>query len=72
MTQSPKIKERLHAAGLKAVAVAERLGIDDSSLSLKLSGKRPWRPEELLKIRDVLAETGAVVTLDELFEAEAA
>ena len=59
-------------AGLKAVDVAEKLGIDDSTLSLKLSGKRPWRPEELLAVRDVLTESGAPVTLDELFSEVAA
>ena len=67
MAQIQGIKERLRAAGLKGVDVAERLGIDDSTLSLKLAGKRAWRPEELIAVRDVLAASGAPVTLDELF-----
>lgn len=57
----------LKGAGLRGIDVAARLGIDDSSLSLKLNGKRPWRPEELAQVRDILAGVGRPVSMDDFF-----
>lgn len=57
----------LREAGLRGIVVAAQLGIDDSSLSLKLNGKRPWRPEELAQVRDILVGAGRPTSMDEFF-----
>ena len=69
----------LAAADVPARTVAAALGLSEPGLSLKLSGRRPFRPEELAGIRDVLNQPANLkklgrrkpVTVDELL-AEAA
>ena len=46
----------LTAAGVQGRAVAKALGLSEPAVSLKLSGRRPFRPEELAAIRDILNE----------------
>ena len=74
------IRDLMSIAGLTSVFVAEQLGIHESSLSLKLSGRRPFRVEELQAIRDLLNQPENLkklereerpVSVDELCEPEA-
>jgi transcriptional regulator with XRE-family HTH domain len=53
MEQS-ELRALLKRAGVKHADLATELGIDPSTLSLKLSGKRPFRVEEVTAIRDLL------------------
>ena len=67
-------RKLLAAAGVQGRAVARALGLSEPAVSLKLSGRRPFRPEELAAIRDVLNEPEHLrrlgrrqpLTLDEL------
>lgn len=54
MAQSTEIKRLLRKADIRAASVAEHLAVAQSTLSLKLSGQRPFRIEELAAIRDLL------------------
>lgn len=74
MTQRREVKRLLRKAGIRAASVAAQLDVAQSTLSLKLSGHRPFRVEELAAIRDVLNDPATLkrlgrrrpLTLDDL------
>lgn len=74
MTRRLEVKRLLRKAGIRAARVAAQLDMAQSTLSLKLSGHRPFRVEELAAIRDVLNDPAALkrlgrrhpLTLDDL------
>lgn len=73
-------RKLLSAAGVQGRTVARALGLSEPAISLKLSGLRPFRPEELAVIRDVLNEPENLrklgrrrpLTLDDLVGSKAA
>lgn len=63
-----QIKDRIREAGISGADLARSLGVHESAVSLKLAGKRPWKPSELIVVRDMLNEAGAQTTVDQLIE----
>lgn len=61
-----QIKDRIREANISGRMLAEMLAVDESTVSLKLNGKRPWKLTELVLVHDALAEAGQPVTIDEL------
>lgn len=75
MRTAANLKQLIGEAGITSAAVAERLGLSESALSMKLSGKRPIRLEEARALTEILNEPPALrslgrrraFSLDELF-----
>lgn len=54
MTQTKRLRALLQRAGVKGKDAAAELGIDKSTMSLKLAGKRPVRLEEAVSALSIL------------------
>lgn len=58
MVDAERIKRRMEEVGVSQKDVADGMGLAQSSLSLKINGKRPffldeaWKLAEILKVRD--------------------
>jgi transcriptional regulator with XRE-family HTH domain len=65
------LKTFLQEQQITQAETAEALGIDSSTLSLKLSGQRPWFEREINAVLAFLRQrTGQSVTFEQLFGAE--
>lgn len=49
----------VRAAGLRQDWIAQRLGLSEPAISLKLSGRRPWRGGEVDRLAELLGVSPA-------------
>lgn len=62
------LERLLDSAGLNQTEVAERLGLDSSTVSRKVSGARPWKGDEIRELLAFASERlGRRVTYEEAF-----
>jgi transcriptional regulator with XRE-family HTH domain len=67
------LKPFLEANGVKQVELVDALGLDSSTVSLKLSGDRRWFQEEVDRVLAFLTQRlGRPVTYEEAFAGKAA
>jgi transcriptional regulator with XRE-family HTH domain len=64
------LKDFTERKGIRQVEIAEVLGLDQSTVSLKLAGRRPWFVQEVAALLAFLRhKTGEDVTFEQLFGA---
>lgn len=67
MVDTDRLKKRMKELGLTQVAVAERLGISQSVLSLKLNNVRPFYLHEAGKLAMILKLTAEAEMMECFF-----
>jgi len=68
---SMALKQALDRNGIKTSELAARLGVDPSTISHKLAGRRGWSAEEAVAVVAFLRERGLRPSYADLFGAEA-
>ena len=61
--------ERLKHLGINQSDIADRLGISDGGVSLKVNGHRPWKRDEIDAVLALAREKDPSVTYELLFGA---
>ena len=59
MTDTKRLEELIASKGLKSTYIAERLGITYQSFWGKMAGKRQFRTNEIVAMREILGLTKA-------------
>lgn len=62
-----EIRAAMVLKGMTGGELAKEIGISKAALSLKMTGKRDWKLDEMFKIQEILAPDK---TLDQLFKNE--